>query len=532
MASGFGVFQFVVRWAGELPVLTPLGTLVLVVLLGVAASVGRFPALLEELRAIRIPLDWRTVAIILLLVAPLGMALAPAVSNDALIYHLRFPEQTLHEGRWSYDAANSASFYPAATSTLYLATLAVDPSGSTAQLVHFGFFLLSIAAMAAIARRLGAATGLHAALLLAALPTAGIVAGWSWSDLSLLFVLGAAVLALFARQHVLACALLGVAAAVKYNALLAAIPLVVALAVSVIRSRDWKPLVLGIALGLAAMSPWYLTNLLRTGNPVYPLLSGHGATEAVGSWSRGAGESWGTIWSGYFLRPQTLDEDIGGLLFLAVAVTGLLLTRRRAAAAVAVAMWMVFLPLTPALRLLLPAVAAVLVIAGAAFEGRRWATALVVLFAIRGGVVVAAHNAQFMNPFPAAAGVEQPDLYVARNFAPAALFARARNLPPEARVVAVNEVRLFRFPRPVHASRVFDPPLLHRYTGGAKSVAEVLARFRADGVTHILLATAPVERGAPPRLGAAEESLVNGVLRASRVVDREGRTLVLLELPR
>jgi hypothetical protein len=523
IATGFAIFQFVLRWAGELPLLTPFGTLALVVLLGVIGAY-RLP-----LPSLGVPVEWRTIAILLLLVAPLGMALAPAVSKDALIYHLRFPEQTLAEGRWSYDPANSASFYPSATSTLYLATLALDRSGSTAQLVHLGFFILSIAAVAAVARRLGAATGLSAALLFAAVPTAGIVAGWSWSDLSLVFVLATAVLALFGRQHALALLLLGLSAAIKYNALLAAIPLVLAALLAILRARAWRSLAIGVLLGLAAMAPWYLTNALRTGNPIYPLLSAaHGATEAVGTWSNEAGASWGAIWSGYFLRPQTLDEDIGGLLFLIVAVVGLAASRQRFAAVVAVAMWLVFLPFTPALRLLLPAVAAVLVVAGAALEGRRLAAALVLAFAIRGGIVVAAHNAQFLNPFPAAAGIEDGDAYVARNFEPAPLFARAAaSLPPNARVVAVNEVRLFRFPRPVRAARVFDPPLLARYLSGATSEEEVLGRFRRDGVTHLLLAAKPVERGTPPRLGAEAERLFTAVLRRSRIVEREGNTLLV-----
>ncbi|HEX8617512.1 MAG TPA: hypothetical protein VF911_07995, partial [Thermoanaerobaculia bacterium] len=432
VAAGFAVLQFVLRWAGELALLTPSGTLLIVAALALAAFAGRGRETLRELAAMRLPLEWRTVAILLLLLAPLAMALAPAVSKDALIYHLRFPELTLRAGAWGVDPANSASFYPSATSTLYVAALAVDASGVTAQLVHFGFFLLCLVAAAAIARRLGARTGFDAALLLAALPSAAIVAGWSWSDLSLLFALAAAVLATCNAAPALALTCLGLAAAVKYNALVAAIPIGVALLVTIVRTRAWRQLATGTLLALAVMSPWYVTNALRTGNPIYPLASqAHRATEVISAWSRDAGASWWTVWSGYFLRPQTLDEDVGGVLLLVLVAVAL--RSRRAAALLVVAMWAMFLPFTAAMRLLLPAVAATIVVAGAvleSFERRAVAIALVAAFTIRGGIVAAAHNAHFMNPFPAAAGIEDERAYVARNFAPAPLFERAASLPP------------------------------------------------------------------------------------------------------
>lgn len=532
--AGFAIFQCVVRWCAEVPY---LGLVSIAAMAAVGAPASRWlarqlpppPPGQERERT------WRAITpLAFLLLAPLAMAFAPAVSQDAMIYHLRFPELTLRQGTWAYDPANSASFYPSAMSTLYLGALAVDGQGVAAQLVHFGFYVLLLGAVAALARRLGAPTGLYAAVLLAALPAAAIVAGWSWSDIPLLFALATAVLAMFNRRFALALALLGLAASIKYTALLAGLPIGLALLIVAVRARAWRSLAYGIPLAIAVASPWYVTNALRTGNPVYPLASGHRATSVFGSWS---GASWIEVWSGYFLRPQTLDEDIGGILFLVLAAVGLTLAvrspRTRPAALVTLAMWVMFLPYTTAMRLLLPAAAATIVVAGAALErtDRKAAIALVAVFALRGGAITAAHNARFMNPVPAAVGLEQEADYVARNFPPAALYARAAaKLPPNARVVAVNEVRLFRFPRPVSVARNVDPPLLGRYTGGAAGLAEVLARFRRDGVTHLLIAPRPVERGANPRLPRREERLVTEVVRASTLIDREGDTL-LFALP-
>ncbi len=544
IAIGFAVYQCLIRWAGELTLLTRAGIWILTIgLAAFATFAARHTLSIDRDR----PSIRRSVLILLLLLAPLVMALAPAASQDALIYHLRFPEMTLRDGRWAYDGANSSSHYPAATGTLYVAALAVDPQGVSAQLVHFGFFVLSIAAAAAIARRLGAASGHTAALLVAAVPCAGIVAGWAWADLSLLFAIGAAAMAALAGMYAIALILLGLAASIKYTALLACLPIALLIVVAALRARRWRGLAAAIALGAVVASPWYVTNAVRTGNPVYPLATSFfgGATShaqsMVESWSREDGKSWRDVWSGYFLAPQTLDEDVGGLLFLAVAAIGVGLATRskgtplRISAVTALAMWAVFLPLTAALRLLLPAVAATLVVAGAAFEqaprARTAIAVLTILFALRGGLIVAAHNAHFMNPLPAAVGIEEEKDYLARNFPPAALYARLdERLPLEARFLAINEVRLFRFPRPVTAPRVLDPPLLARYIEGAHTAEEVLQRLRRDGVTHLLVAPKPIERGPAPKFSPSAESLFNELLRRSRVIDREGTT-VAIELP-
>ena len=569
VATGFAVYQCIIRWAGELPLLTRAGIWTLTIALAAVATIAARRTLSLDRdsvlcavengpRAVGVAEAWQTeaaglppigrsVLILLLLLSPLVMALAPAASQDALIYHLRFPEMTLQDGRWAYDTANSSSYHPAATGTLYVAALAVDPQGVTAQLVHFGFFVLSIAAAAAIARRLGATSGHTAALLVAAVPCAGIVGGWAWADLSLTFAIAAAALAALGGMYAIALILLALAASIKYTALLACLPIALAIVAAALRARRGRRLAVAVALAAVIASPWYATNALRTGNPVYPLATSLFGGTASGhqsmaeNWSRIGGKSWGDVWSGYFLEPQTLDEDVGGLLFLAIAALGLGLALRwraaplRIAAFTALAMWAVFLPLTSALRLLLPAVAATLIVAGAAFEqmarARKAIAVLTILFALRGGLIVASHNAHFMNPLPAAVGIEKEADYLARNFPPAALYARLRHeVPPDARFLAINEVRLFRFPRPVTAPRVFDPPLLARYIEGAQTAEEILQRLRRDGVTHLLLAAKPIERGPAPKFSPRAESLFTELLRGTRAIDREGTTIVL-ELP-
>jgi hypothetical protein len=539
IAIGFAVWQCVVRWLAELPIAGPAGIFGIVLVLALACA-SEWRALRDDLRALERPSwNWTSIAILLLVLAPFVMALAPAVSRDALIYHLRFPQETLRAGTWAHDPANSSSFYPAAMGTLYLPALAVDAQGVVAQLLHYGFFLLSLAAVAAIARRLGAATGGLAALLVAAVPAAGIVAGWAWADAPLLFALATSALALLAGAPALAIVLLALAASVKYSALLAGFLLFATAVVALLRARRFRALFAALVLGVLALSPWLVTNALRTGYPLYPLGAPIPAARMVATWSGESKASWAAVWRDYFLRPQTLDEDVGGVLFLGVAAVGLALAfarrdRMHLAAAIAAGTWLLFLPLTAAMRLLLPAVAATLVVAGAAIEQlerKRLALILVIAFVLRNGIVVAAHDAHFLNPFPTTAGIESEEAYVRRNFSPAALYERAdQKLPPNARVLAINEVRLFRFPRPVTGSRVLDPPILHLYLAGANDVPTVVQRLRAYGITHILAGVRPVERGTGVALPPDEERLARLVIRSSRMLDREG-DVALFELP-
>src|SRR5204862_3398284 len=108
-----------------------------------------------------------------------------------------------------------------------------------AQLVHWGFFLLVLACLVVLGRALSTGSkplaGELAAALFASIPAAGIVAGWSWSDMPLCFALLASALALVSGAIAPAAALLGLAAACKYSGLALALPLGAACVVAAIR---------------------------------------------------------------------------------------------------------------------------------------------------------------------------------------------------------------------------------------------------------------------------------------------------------
>jgi hypothetical protein len=482
------------------------------------------------------------------------MALSPAVSLDALTYQLRMPEIALRTGSWALDPLDSHTFFPAATQCLYLPALAFDGSGVTAQLIHYGFFLLTLLALKAVAGRLDrTASAWWSSLLFAAIPAAGIVAGWSWSDMPLCFALVTAGLALTYAEGAGAIVVIALAASIKYSGLLLGLPLLLCLARAdrgASRLRRWS---LGAVLGLVVLLPWYGANFLATGNPFYPLLQGvfHGARTAEGNllhWA-GAGHARGLAgWWQYVAAPSTLDGDIGGLGTGALLAVCLLhgLRRRglRAASAVVLAGVVALAPFEPSPRILLPVLAGACAVAAVSLGDwesggrRRWPKAIAGILAARGAILVAAHNALFFDPLPAAVGIESSAAYVARNFPPARLYDRAAALPDDAVVLAVGEPRLFGFPRPTLSSAITDPPAVQTFLAGAAGPEEAIERLRARGVTHLLVDLEWVSRpGSKPsatasiRLTPDQESSLRDVMARSNPVDREG-PLVLFALPR
>ena len=546
VALGFALFSLVVRCLGA------AGLALREVVLGLLLIPSLL--LLRSLRARSLPPlpvprahgKWTLGALALL---PLPMALAPAVSIDALVYQLRFPEMTLWTGHWAIDPANCTSFYPAASETLYLYGLSVDGSGICAQLVHYGFFLLTLAALFALGRgAAGSAGGVAAAVLFASIPAAGVVAGWSWSDMTLCFALLASALALSHEEVAPAVALLGLAAATKYSGAALALTLAAAAAIVALRRRRFGSLLAGAGAAVLVASPWYLSNWIRTGNPVYPLLprlfgGPAGVAERIVNWSGSASK---TSWISYASRPDTIDSDIGGIglvLLLTAAVVHAVRSRRGLpAAAIVLAGVATLVPFAPAARILLPPLAGGCLLAGIAFEDirgnarTRWAVLLSVVIVFRGAALIAAHNALFFNPVPCAVGIETPEEYRRRNFPADALFARAdERLPDAARVLVFGDTRLFRFPRPTSASSNVEPPAVLPYLRRAATPEEVIARLRKSGITHLLVsldALRPTPEALVWKQGVseAEMALFSSTLQRCRPLDRQD-PLILLQLP-
>jgi 4-amino-4-deoxy-L-arabinose transferase-like glycosyltransferase len=148
-------------------------------------------------------------------------------------------------------------------------------------LTHIGFFLLTLGAVFTFAQRyFNSSVAWLACAILVTVPSLLNVATSAYVDAMLAFYAFAAFYALMlalekdgARWYALAGAFAGLAASVKYTALIVPVAIFVLI---LLRNRD-RNLTFTVHFSLIAILfalPFYLRNLIFTGNPVYPFFFG------------------------------------------------------------------------------------------------------------------------------------------------------------------------------------------------------------------------------------------------------------------
>jgi hypothetical protein len=231
----------------------------------------------------------------------LTLALLPPTSWDGLFYHLTGPKLYLQQGAIRPGPDIPHLNFPSLMEMNFLLAMALR-SDTTAVLLHFAFGLMLTGLVYAMARELlKMKNGWLAVLFLLSMPMVYTLAGWAYSDLALAFFQAGALHALLRGRNgrspngaaepdgnqqtarrmdqgwlALAGILCGLAMGVKYTSFVAPLTLFALLLWS---NRARLRQVAGpaaIMLGLAALvaSPWYVKNLVFTGNPVYPFIFG------------------------------------------------------------------------------------------------------------------------------------------------------------------------------------------------------------------------------------------------------------------
>jgi hypothetical protein len=208
--------------------------------------------------------------------------LTPAMANDAMTYHLPAAVQWLQTGKlglyetWFYNPANTYS--PLAGSTFAAWMLAPVGNDALARYVEAPALVMIFIVSMQIARCLGAGATVSALLALA------VACARPFLTQIILAKDDLFVTAFFATA-VLACAkprlqdrlgpwrlgaAIGLLLATKYTTLLS-LPVLLLLIDAPYRS-GWRWRQYGIAIGAALVlaGPWYLRNLVLTGNPIFP----------------------------------------------------------------------------------------------------------------------------------------------------------------------------------------------------------------------------------------------------------------------
>ncbi len=481
-----------------------------------------------ELKWPSLPRPYAVVLIAAAVIAVLG-ASSLAAFYDQWNYHLAFPFQWLREGTIFTFPRHAYSYFPANMGLLYVYGLAAG-GGWTAQLIHWWMAALSVAAAGSLAGRFFASSGAVAAVIFATTPGVIELSSVAGAELGVAaFFLCAWMAVLRAtdgpeharRWYLLTGIFVGLMVGCKYLTIpLLAIPFGLVLPLLIRPTEKTR----GAAAGFSALlivtttailmwSPWAIRNLIATGDPVYPYLSGVGISsegsiagdgtdlaEGIGGFgweksrlffaatlgsfdSRDVGGRVGPVY--LWLMPLWLIQLIRGKTsrYERVFFVSLLLGLVGAAAVPSVGRYLVGL------------LAAGAVGCGAAFQrltiGARkpWAAVLnAALFVILIGN---------LNPFPlthlprqigVTLGVvdEAEFLGTYVSHFPAIEYINSE-LPDEAVIYLLAESRSFEIERRLLLEDPISKPLVVEIAESSHSTEQMIERFRSLGVTHILI---------------------------------------------
>jgi hypothetical protein len=502
--------------------------------IAVAAGWARLrPAKQPEPSVARAATDetWLRAAIVVLLIALFLRAIGPEVSWDAAAYHLTLPKLYLHAGGFRAVPMNVYSNWPLATELLFsIAMLLKDYV--LAKLVHFGFGLLTLWAMALACRELhGRPNGALTASILLASPVVLFELPVAYVDLAeAFFLMAAVVFMLRAKQRdstakaslLLAGICCGVLVGVKLTGV-AASAAVAALYVpeilGAVRAREFGPrlrnFAVYFALPVIALGiPWLLKAAWFTGNPIYPFFFD---TFGGSDWSASLASRF-AAWQAalgmgrepldYLLLPLRVSLQIGesseGFLWAIGSY------------------WLALVPLSLAFGLKVRLVRCCLAVAGLMFLGwavsaqnARFLVPILPLLAVAAGVTLQEMGERFLAPerlrvarrslLPAIGlgllwingdlligGFQRLILYQAQ---PAELQDGAvdpafrfinRELPEGARLLFLNTNQGFFCDRDYLADSFFQASQISDWLGSASDADDVLRRLRDREVTHVL----------------------------------------------
>ena len=456
-------------------------------------------------------------------------SLAPTTSQDALVYHLAVPARYVAEGGFVRVEGNFFAHFPQNIEMLFTLGLLLKGS-SLSQSYHWMLGALAAASAAALSRALLArASGLLAAAAFATLPTVALLAGWAYVDLGVVFFIVLSMLCFVRWQAqeeapwlLLSALFSGVAAGCKYTAGFQGI----LLAIGVIHTsiHGGKPLwsalkkaaFVSLVVGLVAC-PWWIKNVIYTGNPLYPfcysIFGGSGwdseraqvLSLALSQWGGPQGISdtillpWRLTMSSAFFSEDNFDGVIGCAFLISapVLIWGLCLSRGHRTVACFLLAHAAFWALTTRqLRFLLPALAFASALMGAsvpALMAEGWlrpVTFAILYVAMAWNTLLSSIHFAAHNPLPVVLGLEPRKTFLQREI-PGGDYAVfeyiEERLPAESYVLFGSLGNPgFLCKRRYYSDAFFENHTLAKVLGESASAEELWTALRRRGFTHLL----------------------------------------------
>jgi len=479
------------------------------------------------------PARWASVFVWFTLALGLLRALAPPLMWDALTYHLTLPKLYAQAHGVRIDTDILFSGMPQIAEMLYTAATLMR-GAIAAQTLGWCFGLILTFGLAAYTSELlGERAGILAPAILFSALTISYELGWAYADLLLMLIALALLIVLRrwrlsgqAKWLVPSGVLAGLAVGCKYTGGL--VPLAAVGAIALYSGeRRWSARVRQVAvfgsIAFVVFAPWLVKNWLITGSPTYPMLIPAGYMDQLRQWfySRPETGARNPLWAALiFFRAVFLgvqggngyDATLGPLfvfLLLALAVGWRRLephVQRELAVPVVFALveyagWVVlviisnlawqvrlFFALFPVLAIL----CAGGLTASVSLDTSRLRASVIVNAAVALILALTAlenlANSAVHSPLAYLFGAQSAADYRTANLgAYAAAIERVNALPAGSRIKFLWETRSFECVAAVHC----EPDVvidrwwhLRRSVGAADAI---LARWKAEGVTHVLI---------------------------------------------
>jgi hypothetical protein len=331
-----------------------------------------------------------------------------------------------------------------------------------------------------------------------------------------------------------------------------------------------------LVAGVTLASPWFIRTWAWTGSPIFPFYStlwpGHAAgwdeerARLLESLMQVYGRSSSVldyVLSPFYVSilaqpelPQSYEGVLGPAFLLGAPLivwafrSGALDVELRLAALVAAAMLVLWLCGSQIIRYVLaamPALAVTIAAAAAASastwgrSARRWLGGLLLAAATANALVVVAWFAE-LNPLSVVLGGEARERFLARRLDYYPYYERInRDLPPTARVWLIGTRRdTYHLERPYFADYLFGTYTVTQWVREARDPAELRARAREHGITHVLArhdvlfsdASSTIVNDAPPAVNRARLERLRAFLFEGTRVLYGGPKFLLVELAR